>query len=311
MVVGPSGGGKSVVINTLAKALESETGGPTVIHTINPKMITNHELYGVLDPESRDWTDGLLSKTFKEINQDLAPGKTERRWIIYDGDVDAVWVENMNSVMDDNKILTLSNGDRIRLLNHCKMLFEVFDLQYASPATISRCGMVFVDDKNLGYEPFWERWVKQKTKDYGENIGENLREAYTKYVYACVQRIYEGDTGEELVEPLKFITPRTALNNLIQLCNLIDAMLPAPDQNPTDDAEKTDKFFVFCLIWSFGASLVDDDREKFELFIKQIANQVLPNNSLYDNYFDIKKMNFMKWDDLVPKYEPPASKKFS
>lgn len=311
MVVGPSGGGKSVVIDTLAASLKEETGGPTIIHTINPKMITNHELYGVLDPESRDWTDGLLSKTFKEINVDLLPGKVERRWIIYDGDVDAVWVENMNSVMDDNKILTLSNGDRIRLLNHCKMLFEVYDLQYASPATISRCGMVFVDDKNLGYDPYWEKWLKLKTKDYGEIIGENFKEAYQKYVYPCVQRIYEGDTGEELVEPLKFITPRTALNNIIQLCSLIDAMFPPPDQNPTDDAEKTDKFFVFCLIWSLGASLVDEDREKFELFVKSKAHQVLPNNSLYDNYFDIKKMTFLKWEDLVPKYEPPATKKFS
>lgn len=49
-----------------------------------------------------------------------------------------VWVENMNSVMDDNKLLTLPNGERIRLAAHVKLLFEVADLQYASPATISR-----------------------------------------------------------------------------------------------------------------------------------------------------------------------------
>ena len=96
--------------------MKDETEIPTKIDTINPKMITTHELYGVLDPDSRDWTDGLLSKIFKEAN--TAKGedeKPERRWILYDGDVDAIWVENMNSVMDDNKILTLANGDRIRL----------------------------------------------------------------------------------------------------------------------------------------------------------------------------------------------------
>jgi len=128
MVVGPTGAGKSVVIDALAHSLKEFLGSTTYIYTINPKMITLHELYGILDPDSRDWTDGLLSKIFKDINQDLPPGKLEQRWILYDGDVDAVWVENMNSVMDDNRILTLANGDRIRLLKHCAMLFEVFDL---------------------------------------------------------------------------------------------------------------------------------------------------------------------------------------
>jgi len=203
MVVGPTGAGKSVIIDTLAKSLKEFLGSTTVTHVINPKMITLNELYGVLDPDSRDWTDGLLSRIFKDINVDLVEGKPEQRWIIYDGDVDAVWVENMNSVMDDNRILTLANGDRIRLLKHCAMLFEVFDLQYASPATISRCGMVFVDAKNLRYTPFWEKWVKLKQEKYNETMAESLRELYQKYVPPCIDRIFEGQTGgEELVAKL-------------------------------------------------------------------------------------------------------------
>ena len=76
--------------------------------------------------------------------------------------MDALWVENMNSVMDDNRLLTLPNGERIRLQPHCSMICETFDLQYASPATISRCGMVWVDPKNLGYRPYYEKWVRTR-----------------------------------------------------------------------------------------------------------------------------------------------------
>jgi dynein heavy chain len=72
------------------------------------------------------------------VNRPLPPERDEARYLVFDGDVDAVWVENMNSVMDDNKLLTLPNGERIRLQQHVKLLFEVADLQYASPATISR-----------------------------------------------------------------------------------------------------------------------------------------------------------------------------
>ena len=68
MVVGPTGSGKSVILNVLALALKEETGIPTRLDVINPKMVTLNELYGVLDPDSRDWTDGLLSKTFKDAN---------------------------------------------------------------------------------------------------------------------------------------------------------------------------------------------------------------------------------------------------
>ena len=136
MVVGNTGGGKSVIINTLARS-QTKMGVHTKLHIVNPKAQTVSELYGELDPETRDWTDGLLSNIFRELTRPLPPDKEEFRYIVFDGDVDAVWVENMNSVMDDNKLLTLPTGERIRLVDHVKLLFEVADLQYASPATVS------------------------------------------------------------------------------------------------------------------------------------------------------------------------------
>ena len=82
---------------------------------LSPQAVSVAELYGVLDPDTRDWTDGLLSNIFRDLNRPLPAGKDEARYLIFDGDVDAVWVENLNSVMDDNRLLTLPNGERIRL----------------------------------------------------------------------------------------------------------------------------------------------------------------------------------------------------
>ncbi len=218
MVVGPTCGGKSVVINGLATA-QNRLNRPTKLFILNPKAINISELYGVLDPNTREWTDGLLSNIFREINRPIIGDKDERRYIVFDGDVDAVWVENMNSVMDDNKLLTLPNGERIRLQNHCAMLFEVGDLQYASPATVSRCGMVWVDPKNLGFEPFIQTWLsRRKHKEQTDLLARHLE----KYCKPLIDFIIFGMNGGEYEPRVKTVIPLCDLNHVRQLCWMLE-----------------------------------------------------------------------------------------
>ncbi|XQJ26980.1 Cytoplasmic dynein 1 heavy chain (DYNC1H1) [Leishmania guyanensis] len=70
----------------------------------------------------------------------------KEHWIIFDGDVDPEWVENLNSVLDDNRLLTLPNGERLPLPRSVRIIFEVQDLLYATPATVSRCGMLWFSE---------------------------------------------------------------------------------------------------------------------------------------------------------------------
>ena len=237
MIVGPTGGGKSTVINTLCQA-QTKLGMSTKLFIMNPKACSVIELYGILDPTTRDWTDGLLSNIFREINKPTE--KKERRYILYDGDVDALWIENMNSVMDDNKLLTLANSERIRLQNHCAMLFEVGDLQYASPATVSRCGMVYVDPKTLGYKPYWDKWASKREK---KEESECLKRLFDKYVPGLIDMIIEGIIDGKQGEKLKAIIPLTNLNMCVQLGYMLDSLL-APLENVK---EPTDELILECI----------------------------------------------------------------
>ena len=103
------------------------------------------ELYGEFDELTQEWTDGLASHFIRQAVVGTAES-ADLRWTVFDGPVDALWIENMNTVLDDNMTLCLANAERIKLNLQMRMLFEVMDLAAASPATVSRCGMVFVSE---------------------------------------------------------------------------------------------------------------------------------------------------------------------
>eukprot|EP00927_Polykrikos_kofoidii_P034569 TRINITY_DN29308_c0_g1_i1.p1 TRINITY_DN29308_c0_g1~~TRINITY_DN29308_c0_g1_i1.p1 ORF type:complete len:3708 (-),score=892.28 TRINITY_DN29308_c0_g1_i1:94-10965(-) len=299
MVVGPTGGGKSVVLRALAAGQHKALNLPTRLFPLNPKSITTDELYGILNPDTRDWTDGLLSKIFREINGPLTDGRQERRYILYDGDVDAIWIENMNSVMDDNKLLTLTNGERIRLERHCAMLFEVFDLQYASPATVSRCGMLFVDDKNLGPSPFYDHWVRTKATD---KLKESLEDLWDKYMPSLISYIFDGRHGDTIGRPLSKFIQRSNMgtDSVVQFASLFDSLF---DEGNTL-VEHCENIYIFSLVWSLGAVLDEKGRPEFDEFLKKTANRGLPKPPIFDCYFDMEMSAWLPWDKLMEEFKP-------
>lgn len=143
------------------------------------------ELFGETNVFTNEWTEGLVSKLVKDAVQALEGDKPDtKRWINFDGPVDALWIENMNTVLDDNKTLCLANGQRIKMPETCTMMFEVQDLRVASPATVSRCGMVYLEPIHLGWEPLVDTWQEHMVDIIPENhlvnIIKNVKRIFNK-----------------------------------------------------------------------------------------------------------------------------------
>ena len=129
--------------------------------TLNPKSINMRELMGFFDETSREWTDGVLTHGIRRASLDDS-GK--RNLVTFDGPIEPDWVENMNSVLDDNKRLNLITGETIYLTPKTNIILETSALYDCSPATISRCAIIYVRRETLPSKAIFNSWLKTLPK---------------------------------------------------------------------------------------------------------------------------------------------------
>jgi dynein heavy chain len=126
-----------------------------------------------------------------------------KRWIVLDGPVDAVWIENLNTVLDDNKKLCLSSGEIIKLTPAMTMMFEVEDLLEASPATVSRCGMVYMEPERLGWKTFLDPWLKVVPDTLAKNGRNQVYEALFDWGLGRVMDfVFDEEAGLDTIIPV-------------------------------------------------------------------------------------------------------------
>jgi len=171
-LIGASGLGKSAVWKNLAEALSTPAMDTlTMWQQVDPKAVSSDELCGWENLKTKEWRDGVLSSMFRSMNKCWGKftDKQKMKWCVFDGDVDPEWIESLNTVMDDNKVLTLVSNERIPLTNSMKLIIEVANLRNATPATVSRGGVLFINAGDIGWITYYNSWLAKfkvgKTKD--------------------------------------------------------------------------------------------------------------------------------------------------
>ncbi|XP_063098621.1 dynein axonemal heavy chain 2 isoform X6 [Cavia porcellus] len=295
MIVGNTGSGKTTCWRVLQASLSSlcRAGDPNfnIVREfpLNPKALSLGELYGEYDLNTNEWTDGILSSVMRVACADEKP---DEKWILFDGPVDTLWIESMNSVMDDNKVLTLINGERISMPEQVSLLFEVENLAMASPATVSRCGMVYTDYVDLGWRPYVQSWLEKRPKSEVEPLQRMFDKLISKIL------TFKKDNCTELV-------PVPEYSCIISLCKLYSALAtPENGVNPADSesySATVEMIFVFSMIWSVCASVDEDGRKKIDSYLREIEGSFPNKDTVYEYFVDPKMRSWTSFEETLPK----------
>ena len=234
------------------------------------------ELYGSFSLLTQEWTDGLASTIIRNF---VERQHTDMKWVVFDGPVDSLWIENMNTVLDDNQTLCLSNGERIRLKPEMRMIFEIDDLSGASPATVSRCGMVYSAPETCHWSLIANRWIETLPTDvFTDKIKVLVKALFDQHIELAFETMQKNSFRE--------VVPTSPNGLVISLCRLFEAVLRAHYKRRLEGeyVKRTlARSFIFALAWSFGGTLDACHHSKFETYLSTDFNiSDLPKGSVFD-----------------------------
>eukprot|EP00955_Chlamydomonas_euryale_P082870 363771-Chlamydomonas_euryale.AAC.18 len=372
------------------------------VHTINPLALSNDELYGCFDSATHEWQDGVLARIMRTVCKDESP---DQKWILFDGPVDTLWIESMNTTLDDNKLLTLLSGERIAMppqvcacgcggargpggegggagegwnkfwrgirredkegggrnivggrqdgergtnkwdcctnsapyrqgggalqqVAGCATRMSRHDdppgrparttrqgdppactartvqaVAPASPATVSRAGMIFFNTEDLGWWPMVTSWLGTKSDAV---LVDALRKHIDKYIEPALE--YKRHNCKELV-------PTDRLSCVRTFMRLFDSLATPENGVSPEEGEHygalIEMWFLFCIAWGLGGQLTEDGRKKFDAFMREMDTRYPAAETVFDYFIEPKERAWKTWESkLSAAYKPPADLPF-
>ena len=294
MLVGDDMTGKSSVFKVLAQTLNSlandgEKEMKANYYVINSKAVTVNQLYGYSDPISQEWSEGILSHTFKISSKK----HKSREWIVLDGPVDADWIENMNTVLDDNKCLCLMSSDKIPMSKYMIMIFETENLAQASLATVSRCGMIYMNTDLVGIRNYFQRWLHQNYETYFEgDIKDHFMDLFDVVFKPAIKYMEAGKKHYQHQSEMSLTSSFTGILAVF----LTEAGFEsgkALEEEGVKLMNKLNILFVQAIAWSLGMSVTSGFRKEFDKVLRRLVSDSVKS--------EMKADRIVKFDkDIVP-----------
>jgi dynein heavy chain len=269
-----------------------------------------------MNVKTKEWKDGVMSVIMRDQNKSQGKYKTtdKYKWVILDGDVDPEWIESLNTVMDDNKVLTLVSQERIPLTPEMRLVLEVSGLRNATPATVSRGGVLYINEQDIGWRPYVDTWLS-RFKNKGDDIANN------NFTLAISHYLNEGFLNE--YKAMETAAPICEMQMIIGLTTIIDYLYDdlfinketaeylkkLKEEGPAQYEEAIkiiyEGFFIFGMIWSFGGPLVDA-KIRFNGLLRGMAGRVkFPDGfQVYDYYFHVVQGTWALWSEAVKPFNP-------
>jgi dynein heavy chain 2 len=272
VLVGPSGCGKTTIWKLL-KHSYTKLKQNVIVQIINPKSMPRNVLLGHMNHETGEYTYGVLTKCAREVEKQPLDTKC---WIICDGDVDPEWIEALNSVLDDNRLLTMQNGERINFGNNVNFIFETDSLKFASPATVSRMGIIYMNEEDLEVKSVVNAWVKKQK----ESLQNNYFSWFESYFFESYKNLFGPEVG---VKIMLNTTPYGLVNNFLFLA----------------EGAETKGMFIDALIRGLGGVIGIEDRKRFAVEMFSLSGEKPANvSSPLTCYFDYGSKSFKEYMDI-------------
>ncbi|XP_055889444.1 dynein axonemal heavy chain 8-like isoform X3 [Biomphalaria glabrata] len=293
IVAGPPGTGKSTCIQLMVDALcarnLSISDSSSSMHkllSINPLVVDNTALmFGYLG-SNNEWVDSIFTHAIRKSNRNIST-----TWICLNGNLNESWADNLNSFLAGERVLPLKNGDKLFLSENIMLLFETDDLALASPATVSSCGILYLDKDIVSWQPIVKSWLDTRS----QLEVHVLQRAFQKTLDPVINFVFsETKPSLQLSE----------VGMLHSCLALLSAMLA--DNIEVSGELHIERLYLFCLIWTFGGLLDISDRKPFSDLLTTLST-ALPDDDRDISVFDYYVDESGEWDPWHSKMSEASS----